>query len=497
MPVEDGSLPYPRSHQVAQLVDRRTRALRRGSAPPGWPAGVDCRCSRGAAQWLPASARRRRHRAGRPGAAGPHVPCRAARRPTRARTGGMIFTNRSGLPAAWTLGFRADGRELLVVVVKASFTLPLRGEAAELAPEQVPLVETDTFSGEPGLSAPCLETDFAHQKPGCDVLLLGSAYAPRGPARPALRGGVARWSNAQALRGGRPPGLEQALGRGPGVAGGTIRKRPAELRHRLGRDRSHARVRRSHRGMPAKPGRTGLLEAHEEHRRSAPAQHRAGRPDRLSRTTATTCHSPSRQWAAPGCRVPSGPARTTRPWLAERSPLWPHDFDVRYFQSAPPDQVIPFPVGGEAVVLQNLSPRLATIAFTLPVMRMPVTFIPHRGRDLTLDSQIDTRGAGARRGSLHDDLALHAAARTQRVRREGDPRWPPSNRHGTARAAFRERRTTQAWPMPCGSNEPGGAPHERSLRARQRTGHAARLQRPHVARCAAGRSQRGACIAMA
>ena len=94
----------------------------------------------------------------------------------------MRFSNELGLPAAWTMGFRRDGREMLVVVVKATYTLPAPGLESVLADEQVALVEADRYTGEPGLSAPLHETDFAHEKPACDVLLVGSAYAPRGRA---------------------------------------------------------------------------------------------------------------------------------------------------------------------------------------------------------------------------------------------------------------------------------------------------------------------------
>ena len=90
----------------------------------------------------------------------------------------MNFNNQSRLPAAWTMGFQPDGRELLVVIVKATYTLPANGKSPTLAAEQVPLVGPDEFHGEPGLSAPRFETDYAHRKAMCDVLLIGSAYAP-------------------------------------------------------------------------------------------------------------------------------------------------------------------------------------------------------------------------------------------------------------------------------------------------------------------------------
>ena len=92
----------------------------------------------------------------------------------------MILTNDTGFPAAWTMGFQRDGRELLIIVVKATYTIPAHGEPLQRAERQVPLVTADQFSGEPGQSAPLFETDFAHHKPACDVLLIGSAYAPQG-----------------------------------------------------------------------------------------------------------------------------------------------------------------------------------------------------------------------------------------------------------------------------------------------------------------------------
>ena len=101
----------------------------------------------------------------------------------------MDFVNETKLEAGWTLGFQPDGRELLVVAVKGTYNIPKNSEEPSLAETQVPLTEADEFTGEPGLSAPLYETDYAHQKPYCDVLLNGSAYAPKG--RPVKKVNVA------------------------------------------------------------------------------------------------------------------------------------------------------------------------------------------------------------------------------------------------------------------------------------------------------------------
>src|SRR5690242_10966283 len=97
----------------------------------------------------------------------------------------MELLNATGMQAGYTMGLRPDGRELLVVVVKGTFRIPGDGRGPVLAEEQLPLVDADTFTGEPGFSAPVYECDYAPTKPRCDVVLLGSAYAPFG--RPVER----------------------------------------------------------------------------------------------------------------------------------------------------------------------------------------------------------------------------------------------------------------------------------------------------------------------
>src|SRR5260221_545414 len=97
----------------------------------------------------------------------------------------MELLNATKMQAGDSMGMRPDGRELLVVVVKGSFEIPKGAEEPKLAAEQCPLVDADTFTGEPGLSAPIYESDYSPVKPRCDVLLLGSAYGPDG--RPAER----------------------------------------------------------------------------------------------------------------------------------------------------------------------------------------------------------------------------------------------------------------------------------------------------------------------
>ncbi|MER0240380.1 DUF2169 domain-containing protein [Fulvimarina sp. MAC8] len=60
-------------------------------------------------------------------------------------------------------------------------------------------------------------------------------------------------------------------------------------------------------------------------------------------------------------------------WLDERHPLLPEDFDTRFWQSAPPDQVaIPFLQGDETYKLANLSASYPVAEGRLPDIRLAV-----------------------------------------------------------------------------------------------------------------------------
>ena len=93
----------------------------------------------------------------------------------------MNLVNATRLLTEYTLATDRTGREWLVVVAKGTYGIPDDPDCfPALLDEQVPLAMTDVFTGEPGVSAPRYEIDFAPRKPRCDVLLNGSCYAPGG-----------------------------------------------------------------------------------------------------------------------------------------------------------------------------------------------------------------------------------------------------------------------------------------------------------------------------
>jgi len=71
----------------------------------------------------------------------------------------------------------ADGVDTAFTVVKATFAL---GEHTSIAEQQVPVALADVYHGEPHTSSIKIPSDLSLTKARTDVLLLGTAYAPRG-----------------------------------------------------------------------------------------------------------------------------------------------------------------------------------------------------------------------------------------------------------------------------------------------------------------------------
>jgi hypothetical protein len=308
----------------------------------------------------------------------------------------MELINATRMVAGYTMGLEPSGRELLVVVIKGTFRFPQPGDPAghfALHETQLPLVMADTFTGAPGFSAPVYEVDFAPRKPRCDILLLGSAYAPQG--RPATRVEVGvrvgHWSKALAAVG--PRHWECGLVNATATPPGAFVKQPISYDVAF--------------------GGTDLL--HDD-----PSEHAAFMPNPVGRGF----HKHIRMDWVEGSPLPSteeidrsvrDPGGDYRPmafgpvgrgwdpryrfagtyddeWLEKHFPFLPPDFDERYFQAAPMDQQVPleyFQSGPTEVLLANLTPEGLT-RFTVPHLVAPVHVFPKHGEREDYTATLDT-----------------------------------------------------------------------------------------------------------
>lgn len=302
----------------------------------------------------------------------------------------MELVNATTMQAGYTQGLRPDGRELLVVVVKGTFTLPRNGEIATLADEQLPLIEADTFTGEPGLSAPLYESDYAPFKPRCDVILNGSAYAPQGKPATKVPVGIKVGRVAKVLDVIGDRNWKAGIGGiGPGVPLPFSKKA-------ITYDVAFGGVDR-------------FSEDPDQHDAFMPNP--CGRGFRKGLTTGPIDGTPMPNTEEPGNPVKS-PLGRYRPmsfgpvgrgwdpryklagtyddaWLENVFPFLPADFDERYFQCAPEDQQTDCLVGGETVTLVNLTPD-GRRSFELPRLDMPVHFLLADGGRRDVDARADT-----------------------------------------------------------------------------------------------------------
>jgi hypothetical protein len=301
----------------------------------------------------------------------------------------MDFVNETSMEAAWTAGFQQDGRELLVVAVKATFVIPEEGQDAALADEQVPLTDSDQFTGKPGFSAPLYESDFAHRKHRCDVLLNGRAYSPGGKAERSIGVSltVGSMSKKFAVIGHRKWRKGLLSGIQPGEPE-PFTVMPISYDCAFGGvDDSQGQPGKI-KTYPANPvGRGFRVHEQDIEQISLPNTEEfhapVTRPDQSYKPLALG--AVGRNWQ-PRC---SFAGTYDQQWMDQQMPFLPKDFDDRYFQSAPEDQQLPHPRGGEPVILQNLTPG-GVVRFRLPGVKMPIAFIPYQGAVRQLEAALDT-----------------------------------------------------------------------------------------------------------
>jgi hypothetical protein len=301
----------------------------------------------------------------------------------------MELINATKMQAGYTMGVQPDGLELLVVVVKGTFTIPAKpGEEPKPAEEQVPLVETDEFTGEPGVSPVLYEIDFAPRKPRCDVLLNGSAYAPGG--KPAERVTVS-------LRVGAMTKTFDVVGNRTWKAGRLLFS-PSAIepftKMPISYDRAFGGVDKAN---PDRPHYylTNYVGIGYHVDKSPKAMD--GKPMPNTEEKGKAISSPSGNYK-PMAFGPLGRPWQQRVkfagtydknWLDNVCPFLPADFKDEYYQAAPEDQWISYPSGGEEVELINLTPGGRTV-FRLPKVWMPVEFFHRNGERKRLTGVVDT-----------------------------------------------------------------------------------------------------------
>lgn len=302
----------------------------------------------------------------------------------------MELINATRMVAGYNMGLEPSGRESLVVVIKGSFVLPQPGEPVRLHEEQRPLVMADTFSGAPGYSAPLHEIDFAPRKQACDVLLVGSAYAPPGQqvTRTQVSLRVGPMHKTCDVVG--PRVWKANVARITATEPGYFSRLPISYDTAFGGADRHSADEAEHDAYPSNPVGRGW----HKHLKAAWVD---GQPLPYTEEPEHPVHFPSGKYK-PMAFGPLGrgwPSRARHAgtydqhWLDEIFPFLPPDFDERYYQAAPEDQQVPLPHGPMEVELRGFTPD-GHRQFVLPHFEAPVHVFPKRGAREDLFASLDT-----------------------------------------------------------------------------------------------------------
>lgn len=302
----------------------------------------------------------------------------------------MELINATRMVAGYNMGLEPSGRELLVVVIKGTFVIPKNGEPVRLADEQLPLVMADTFSGEPGFSAPMQEIDFAPRKPACDVLLTGHACAPEGRAVTRLRVSlrVGPMHKAFDVVGDRvwQAGLTGISASDPQL----FTRMPVTYDRAFGGADRYSEDEREHDAYLPNPVGLGW-------HRHLKNDWIDGSPLPNTEEIGTAVSSPTGKYR-PMSLGPLGrgwPQRARfagsydQAWLDNGFPFLPKDFDERYYLASPEDQQLPLPQGPMEVVLSGLTPD-GERRFMLPHFEAPVHVFTRSGKHEDLTAKLDT-----------------------------------------------------------------------------------------------------------
>jgi hypothetical protein len=285
----------------------------------------------------------------------------------------MELVNSTRMIAGYNMMIDSGGREMLVVVIKGTFQIPAEsGGPLRLHEQQLPLMMSDVYFGEPGTSAPRYEADFVPRKQYCDVIINGTAYAPGGRAvsRVKVAAQIGNWSKAFLVLGDRFWEADSV-----GIAATPpipFVQMPVSYDRAFGGTDNLDEDPANHGAFMANPVGRGFhaqFVKNKIHGSPLPNTEQIGNEV----TWISGDYAPmafgilGRHWA----RRVQFAGTYDQTWIDEYCPFLPPDFDERYFQSAPICQQLSKPIGEQIVSLTNLTPD-GHRDFLLPHLEAPV-----------------------------------------------------------------------------------------------------------------------------
>jgi hypothetical protein len=260
-----------------------------------------------------------------------------------------------------------EGREHAVAVLKATYRFDSSGRLTIAEGDgRVPVFAIDLFHDKPDNSGLRFASDITHTKPGTDVAIVGTA--PGGGERSREIGF-------------RVAGLEKILvATGArvhrnGLLGSIDGPQPfcgAELRYELAFGGAFLGAGGERDAYPFNPIGVGYVPESTPEVILPTFEYREDRYKNVKSRP-----RPAGLGFLPSHWRPRAEFAGTfdAAWMESRRPLFPADFDERYYNTVPQDQVVlPKLQGGERVTLQNLLPEREQLSLAIPAGRYRATF---------------------------------------------------------------------------------------------------------------------------
>lgn len=253
------------------------------------------------------------------------------------------------------------GERRWVVAIKGTFDI-LPDGSTSAAPTQLPPLFAPEFVGDDAESSVQYEADLRPAKPGTDVYVVGSAFAPRGQALTRLVVGLQMPGRTKSLHVTGDRNWERnAVGLVEPSAARPFTQMPVVYERSFGGYDQADKDPAAHRLLPENPVGTGFFTSNA---------HRNGRP---LPNVSTPGKAVDEGVAGFGAIASHWEPRISfqgtydAAWLEEQKPLLPLDWDPQVLMCAPPDQQFrPHLRGGEAFAVVNMCPLAQVVRFALP-----------------------------------------------------------------------------------------------------------------------------------
>jgi len=287
----------------------------------------------------------------------------------------LQILNKTPFEAALALNTDLDGAEKVTVAIKGTFKVTPRHSNVRLADEQLPVLYADEYYGEPGKSSIKYPADLVLEKLNTDIGLIGIAHSPAGkPVKRLLVSlkvgtlkktimvtGDRQWQKSAFL-----PGFYMTDPR-------PFKEMPLIYERAFGGvDQTHKNEKK-HGWDKKNPIGTGFrlnkntVENHRLPNLEDPdhlISHWKDKPPVACYGFIDGSWEQRLQFAG----------TYNDEWLENQFPLLPMDFDVRFFNAAPPHSIAKgFLKGGEPVQMVNLSQK-GILEFNLPKLEISLMF---------------------------------------------------------------------------------------------------------------------------